>query len=88
MSWRLKECLGNLETGRVSVTGFGFLKERLGRDTTVPAGQTAAQAVKSLQLEAAGGLPVTPVVNGKVVDWGYVLQPGDRLQLMPTLGGG
>jgi molybdopterin converting factor small subunit len=65
-----------------------MLKDRLGKDASVLAGQTAAQAVESLHLGSAGGLPVTPVVNGVVVTWDYVLQPEDRLALMPTLGGG
>ena len=72
----------------VSVTAHGNLKDRLGKNTTVPAGQTAAQAVEGLRLGLAGGLPLTAVVNGSVVEWDYVLQPGDSLVLVPTIGGG
>ncbi len=73
---------------QVSVTGFGRLKERLGKDTTVTPGQTVAQAIESLQLSTASGLPLTPMVNGRVTSRDYVLKPGDRLVLVPTIGGG
>lgn len=72
----------------VTVTGFGGLRQRLGPATTVAAGQTARQAVESLQLGQSSGLPLTPVVNGRVVAWDYLLQPGDNLALVPTIGGG
>ena len=77
-----------MNTDTVSVTGYGRLRDSLGKDTTVPAGQTAAQAVECLHLSPAGGLPLTAVVNDSVVEWDYVLQPGDRLVLVPTIGGG
>jgi molybdopterin converting factor small subunit len=73
---------------KVSITVYGNLKKSLGKDTTVAAGQTTAQAVESLGLGSAGGLPLTPMVNDKVVTWDYVLQPGDKLTLLPTIGGG
>lgn len=72
----------------VTVTGFGRLKQRLGTETTVAAGQTARQAVENLHLSENSGLPLTPVVNGRVVAWEYLLQPGDTLTLIPTIGGG
>jgi sulfur carrier protein ThiS len=73
---------------QVSVTGLGRLKERLGKDTTVAPGQTVAQALEGLQLGTVGGLPLTPMVNGRVSTGDYVLKPGDRLVLVPTIGGG
>jgi len=73
---------------QVSVTGFGSLREPLGKDTTVTPGQTVAQVIESLQLGMAGGLPLTPMVNDRVAMWDYVLKPGDRLVLVPTIGGG
>jgi molybdopterin converting factor small subunit len=72
----------------VHIIGFGKIKKRLGQNTRVPAGQTARQAVESLQLDTSGSLPLTALVNGHVVSWEYVLQPGDELTLIPTLAGG
>jgi sulfur carrier protein ThiS len=73
---------------RIRVTGFGRLKKRLKADTTVPAGQTVAQALADLHLDPSDGLPLTAMVNERVVAWDYVLQPGDKLVLVPTIGGG
>jgi hypothetical protein len=72
----------------VAVTGLGSLKKRLGEGLTVAPGQSVGQAMAGLGLEAAGGLPVTPLVNDRVVERSYVLQPGDMLKLVPTMGGG
>lgn len=72
----------------IRVTAYGRLKERLSQDTFVAHGQTVRQAVESLQLDATGGLPLTPVVNGQVVTWDHVLKAGDELMLVPTIGGG
>lgn len=74
--------------GDVSVTAYGQLKERLGQDTTVAPAQTVNQAIESLHLGTAEGLPLTPAVNGQVVAWDYVLKPDDALVLVPTIGGG
>jgi sulfur carrier protein ThiS len=72
----------------IQVSGVGAVKEQLGEGVTVAPGQTVKGAVVSLKLGTARGLPLTPMVNGRVVEWGYVLQPGDRLVLVPTIGGG
>ena len=72
----------------VQVSGVGWLREPLGEGLTVAPGQTVAQAVASLKVTTAEGLPLTPMVNERVVEWGYILQPGDRLVLVPTIGGG
>jgi sulfur carrier protein ThiS len=72
----------------VSVTAFGNLKDCWGKEMAVPTGQTVAQAIESLRLGKAGGLPLTAVVNGQVVPWDYVLKSGDKMLLIPTIGGG
>jgi molybdopterin converting factor small subunit len=72
----------------IQVSGVGGVKEQLGEGVTVAPGQTVGEAVASLNLGTAGGLPLTPMVNDRVVEWGYVLQPGDKLVLVPTIGGG
>ena len=83
-----EKIVDDLKMEMVSVTAFGSLKGRLGKEIFVPAGQTAAQVVESLRLDSIGGIPLTAVVNSKVVPWDYVLQPGDKLALLPTIGGG
>ena len=72
----------------ITVVGVGRLKEHLDEGVTVAAGQTVRQAIESLNLGEAGGLPITPMVNDRLVEWSYVLQPDDRLVLVPTIGGG
>jgi molybdopterin converting factor small subunit len=72
----------------IKVVGVGRLKEYLSEGVTVAAGQTVCQAMESLNLAATGGLPITPMVNDRLVEWSYTLQPGDRLVLVPTIGGG
>jgi molybdopterin converting factor small subunit len=74
--------------GDVKVIVYGRLKEHLGEETIITPGQSVRRAVESLQLSATGGLPLTPVVNGRVAEWDYVLEPGDELVLVPTIGGG
>ncbi len=72
----------------IVVTGIGQLKKLLGKNKTISPGQTVGEAVANLKLGEAGGLPITPMVNDRVVEWSYTLQPGDRLVLAPTIGGG
>ena len=72
----------------VRVVGFGKLKNLLKTEARVSAGQTALRAIESLQLGTLGNLPFTALVNGRVVAWDYLLQPGDELVLVPTIGGG
>jgi molybdopterin converting factor small subunit len=88
--WRMKndnECMG-VCMNEIQVSGVGWLKTQLGEGLTVAPGQTVGEAVGSLKLGTAKGLPLTPVVNNRVVEWGYILQPGDSVVLVPTLGGG
>lgn len=70
----------------VTVTGFGLLKEYLPGEVTVNAGQTAGEAIEGLQLGLTDAIAL--VVNGRVVSWDHPLEPGDRLQLVPAIGGG
>jgi len=72
----------------ITVVGVGRLKEHLGEGVTVAAGQTVRQAIESLNLGEAGGLPITLMVNDRLVEWDHVLRPGDGLVLVPTIGGG
>ena len=72
----------------IEVVGVGRLKEYLGEGVAVAADQTVRQAIESLNLGEAGGLPMTPMVNDRLVEWSYMLQPDDRLVLVPTIGGG
>jgi sulfur carrier protein ThiS len=52
----------------------------------VPAGQTVLEALA--QLEIRLDRPVIAVVNGQSSDLTYRLQPGDRVRLIPQIGGG
>ena len=73
-------------SGNVTITAYGMLKNHLPEGTVVHAGQTAGQAVEGLQLDLTEA--VVLVINGRVVDWNHILEPGDQLQLVLAIGGG
>ena len=52
----------------------------------VAAGQTVLEALAGLENRL--GRPVIAVVNGRVTDLAYRLQPGDQVRLVPQIGGG
>ena len=62
------------------------MREELPAEVRVAPGQTAGEAIGSLQLQLVDAVVIA--VNGRVVDWNYLLQPGDRLELIPAIGGG
>jgi sulfur carrier protein ThiS len=73
------------ETAILIVKSLAGSAEQVAR-WSVPAGQTVAEALASLQdLERR---PFIPVVNGVTEAATYVLQPGDVVQLLPQIMGG
>lgn len=72
----------------VKVIATGALNKRLYEGATVVSGQTVKQATEDLKLDTDGGLALIPVVNGRAVEWHYILRPGDELHLVPIVAGG
>ena len=52
----------------------------------VAAGQTVLEALTGLEIHL--DRPVIAVVNGRVTDIAYCLQPGDQVRMVPQIGGG
>ena len=72
--------------GKVQVTAVGLLRASVPEGTQVESGQTVAQAVAALGLSTGEG--IIPLVNGALVSCGRLLEDGDRLDLVQSVGGG
>jgi len=70
----------------VAVTTLGLLRGRRPEASSVEAGQTVAQAIQALGLGIGEG--IVPLVNGHLASWSDLLQDGDRLELVQSVGGG
>ncbi len=70
----------------VEVTVVGLLKPQLPEGLKVEPDQTVGQVVKGLGLDPSKGIVL--LVNGHLASWDYVLQKGDRLELVQTVSGG
>lgn len=73
-----------MESVRVSTQGL--LDERLRRELLLPAGQTVAGVIVSLQLDSSTGYAA--LVNGRLAAHEYVLQNGDDMLLVELVSGG
>jgi len=76
------------EIGSVEVTPAGVLKRYVGGEEQllVEAGQSIQDVILALGMRP--WLVSVVMVNGVRAEKGYVLQPGDRLKLLPLISGG
>ncbi len=73
--------------GYVEVTTLGLLHGRLpGGGIIVESGQTVAHVIRALGLGVDEGL--VPLVNGRLASWSTMLEDGDHLELVQSVGGG
>ena len=71
----------------VVVRLHGYLKDMVGVETLeVQPGQTVSQLQAALMVSRE--LALIPVVNQQIVEADYVLQNGDRFELIPPIDGG
>ncbi len=73
--------------GRVFVTTMGLLRPHLPEGGMVmEPGQTVAEVIQALGLVAGEG--VVALVNGRLASWSTMLEDGDHLELVQSVGGG
>ena len=67
-------------------SGSAFIQLERRPPVEAAAGQTVLEALAALEIKFSQ--PVIAVVNGQTSDMNYCLQPGDRVRLIPQIGGG
>ncbi|RPI87393.1 MAG: hypothetical protein EHM41_05145 [Chloroflexi bacterium] len=76
---------------KVTGTAVLLIRTSQGKDNPprrfeVPAGLTIQEVLLSIQLPT--NQPLIALVNGSTAEMTYVLQPGDRVDLLPQIAGG
>jgi molybdopterin converting factor small subunit len=70
----------------VTIRAEGLLIGEVSTVMTLVSPCTVGEAVEGLPMSRSTGLMI--LVNGKLAGWGTQLQDGDKVELVPVLGGG